>query len=395
VLSLNNISSWPKKQLRDVCTIDPSKKEINGIDQDIQVSFGMMADLGEHTRVFRPKEARYLSEVKKGGYSYFKTKDVLLAKMTPCFENGKSGIATDLKNDIGFGSTEFYVIRPSLELDPELLYYYVSSDKFINEGKFSLVGTTGRRRLLKQFIELFEIPIPPYEDQCQLNSLLKSFDTTIENLVYQEKSLLNLQNTLLNGLLGKNPHFGDLINEVNYHTTTFGALVDCIESHDKYKNEIDRFIGLENIETGNFKITSWGDISKGTTFTKKFQIGDTLFGKRRSYLRKVAMADFDGICSGDILVFRARKGAILTELLPFYVASDAFIQHAVTTSAGSLSPRTKWKDLKEFELTMPDLKTQKSVSEVFQVIKILSSQLNDQKVTLKTLKHHLLNEILG
>jgi restriction endonuclease S subunit len=394
VLSLNDISSWPKKQLRDVCTIDPSKKEINAIDHDTQVSFGMMADLGEHTRVFSPKETKYFSEVKKGGYSYFKTNDVLLAKMTPCFENGKSGIATNLKNDIGFGSTEFYVIRSSQELDPELLYYYVSSDKFINQGKFSLVGTTGRRRLLKQFVELFEIPVPPYEEQIQLTSLLKSFDTTIENLVYQENKLLNLQNTLVTGLMEKNPQFGDLLNEVNYHTTTFGALVDSIDSHDKNKKEIGRFIGLENIETGNFKISSWGDISNGTTFTKKFQVGDTLFGKRRAYLRKVAMADFDGICSGDILVFRAKKGAILSELLPYYVASDAFIQHAVTTSAGSLSPRTKWKDLMEFELTIPDSKTQNSVLEVFQKIRKVSSLLIDQKVTLRALKHHLLNEIM-
>src|SRR5690349_20963641 len=108
---LNKKSSWQKVRLGDVCEIDPTKRELNGIDRGIEVSFGMMADLREHQRNFEPKETRKISEVTKGGYSYFRNNDVLLAKMTPCFENGKSGIALNLKNEIGFGSTEFYILR--------------------------------------------------------------------------------------------------------------------------------------------------------------------------------------------------------------------------------------------------------------------------------------------
>ena len=86
---------------------------------------------------------------------------------------------------------------------------------------------------------------------------------------------------------------------------------------------------------------------------------------------------------------------MLSKLLPFYVSAEAFIQHAVSTSAGSLSPRTKWKDLSLFEISIPDLKTQEKILEVFQQIETTLSQLKSQKQTLKNLKQKLLDEILG
>ena len=120
-----------------------------------------------------------------------------------------------------------------------------------------------------------------------------------------------------------------------------------------------------------------------------------MFGKRRSYLKKVAIADFDGICSSDILVFRAKENKMLAELLPFYAASEAFIQYAVNTSAGSLSPRTKWRDLAKFQLSIPDLETQSKILEVLKLIQKTIEQTIEQKQTLKNLKFKLLNEILG
>lgn len=90
-----------------------------------------------------------------------------------------------------------------------------------------------------------------------------------------------------------------------------------------------------------------------------------------------------------------KAGKMLSELLPFYVSAEAFINHAVSTSAGSLSPRTKWKDLSVLEISIPDLKTQEKIFEVFQQIETTLSQLKQQRITLKNLKQKLLNEILG
>lgn len=388
-------SKWAKVRLIDVCEIDPSKRELNGIDKNSEISFGMMADLGEHKRIFSPTETKKISEVTKGGYSYFKEQDVLLAKMTPCFENGKSGIALNLKNGIGFGSTEFYVLRSNGKILPDWIYFIISSDKFLEHGKHSLVGTTGRRRLIKHYVETFQIPLPSIEEQTQIAELFQSIETAIEQAEQQEKNLLKLKKTLSNGITSTEPEFGNLLNKKNCTPTNFGGVADCIEQHDKQKKDVSRFIGLENIESENLKIYTWGNVENGTTFTKRFSKGDVLFGKRRAYLKKVAVADFDGICSGDILVLRAKEKKMLKELFPFYVSSEAFINHAVSTSAGSLSPRTKWRDLSSLEISIPDLKTQEKILEVFQQIETTLDQITTQKLTLKNLKQKLLNEILG
>ncbi len=204
-----------------------------------------------------------------------------------------------------------------------------------------------------------------------------------------------MQKTLSNSLVNTQPTFGNLLSNKNCIVTNFGGVADCDVQHAKQNKDISRFIGLEDIQPENLNITTWGNIADGTTFTKRFSKGDVLFGKRRAYLKKVAVADFDGICSGDILVLKAKEKKMLPELLPFYVSSESFIQHAVNTSAGSLSPRTKWKDLSSFEIAIPDLKAQGKIAEVFKQLQTTLNQIKTQKQTLKNLKQKLLNEILG
>ena len=95
------------------------------------------------------------------------------------------------------------------------------------------------------------------------------------------------------------------------------------------------------------------------TFTSVFQPGQVLFGKRRAYQRKVAVADFSGVCSGDIYVLETKDAhVLLPELLPFICQTDAFFDHAVGTSAGSLSPRTNWTSLADFEFALPTIDQQ-------------------------------------
>lgn len=130
------------------------------------------------------------------------------------------------------------------------------------------------------------------------------------------------------------------------------------------ENGYDKVIGLENIESGSLHIKTWGDIAEGTTFTKTFEPGHVLFGKRRAYLKKAAMAEFKGLCSGDILVFEAIDKVLHPKLLPFIVSSDRFFEYAVKTSAGSLSPRTKFQDLANFEFSLPPIDQQDKLAEL-------------------------------
>ncbi len=133
---------------------------------------------------------------------------------------------------------------------------------------------------------------------------------------------------------------------------------------DPQAEGLDHVIGLEHIEPNNLHITQWDTLEKETTFTRKFRKGQVLFGRRRAYQRKVAYAEFDGICSGDILVFEAIKEVLLPELLPFLIQSEGFFQKALATSAGSLSPRTKFKELADYEFLLPPKAEQKRLAEL-------------------------------
>jgi type I restriction enzyme S subunit len=120
---------------------------------------------------------------------------------------------------------------------------------------------------------------------------------------------------------------------------------------------------LEHLVPEEITVTAWDDGSDNT-FTKMFYKGDVLFGRRRAYLKKAAVAPFDGICSGDITVIKAKPDRILPELLPFIIQNDTLFDYAVGKSAGSLSPRVKWEHLKNYEFELPDMDKQRELAEL-------------------------------
>lgn len=121
-------------------------------------------------------------------------------------------------------------------------------------------------------------------------------------------------------------------------------------------------VGLEHLDPGEVELAHWDEGVK-TTFTKAFSKGQVLFGRRRAYLRKAAVAPFDGICSGDITVI-APKDNLSPRLLPFIIQNDALFEHAITNSAGSLSPRVKWQSLSQFEFELPSIAKQEDLADI-------------------------------
>ena len=120
-------------------------------------------------------------------------------------------------------------------------------------------------------------------------------------------------------------------------------------------------VGLEHLLPSEITLTQWSDTSDNT-FNKLFHKGQILFGRRRAYLKKAAVAPFDGVCSGDITVIAAKPERLLTELLPFIISNDAFFDYAMEKSAGSLSPRVKWAQLAEYEFDLPELEEQQKLA---------------------------------
>ena len=183
----------------------------------------------------------------------------------------------------------------------------------------------------------------------------------------------------------------------NWPRVKFGDVVQLSKarSSDPLAEGYDRYVGLEHIEPEDLRIRRWGNVADGVTFTSVFMPGQVLFGKRRAYQRKVAVADFSGVCSGDIYVLESKNPqTLLPELLPFICQAEAFFQHAVGTSAGSLSPRTNWSSLAEFEFVLPSVEEQRRTIELLLAVNLVvegqKEALNALEVMRKTMINHLL-----
>ena len=139
----------------------------------------------------------------------------------------------------------------------------------------------------------------------------------------------------------------------------------AVEHKETCKNNKNGYpiVGLEHLTPEEITLSNW-DEGSDNTFSKVFRKGNVLFGRRRAYLKKAAVAPFDGICSGDITVIEALPDKILPELLPFIIQNDALFDYAVGKSAGSLSPRVKWEHLQNYEFELPELSKQKEFADI-------------------------------
>ncbi|WP_321530129.1 restriction endonuclease subunit S [uncultured Desulfuromonas sp.] len=160
---------WVETTLGAICQIKPPKKEAKQKLSDSEmVSFVPMNNLGICTKAIELDEDKTLGEVSRS-YTYFADDDVLLAKITPCFENGKLGIARGLTNGIGFGSSEFIVFRSKGTIDPEFLFYFLAQDSFRVSGARIMTGAVGHKRVTKEFIEDHPIILPPSPNKSALS----------------------------------------------------------------------------------------------------------------------------------------------------------------------------------------------------------------------------------
>jgi type I restriction enzyme S subunit len=180
-----------------------------------------------------------------------------------------------------------------------------------------------------------------------------------------EKIMTDIHPTLSD--LRPNPAWASLplFDRTGWKRVRFGDVVEnCAETCNPEEAGLERFVAMEHLEPGSLHVRSWGNVSDGTTFTRRCRPGQVLFGKRRAYQRKVAVAEFEAVVSGDIYVLAPKDDRLLPELLPFLCLSERFFQHAVGTSAGSLSPRTNWSSLASFEFDLPPLDQQRRIAEI-------------------------------
>lgn len=295
----------------------------------------------------------------------------------------------------GIASTGFTVIRANEKAEPGFLFYSTSSPSFINR-LCKLQKGTAYPAVSDKIVFNEYILLPPLEEQKQIASLFQSIETAMEKVEGQEKNLLKLKNNLLSDLFNNKQQFGDHLKAEDFETLRFDKVAFNIsERVEPKKTTLTTYVGLEHLEADNLKIERTGTANDVIGTKLKIYKDDIIFGKRRAYLRKVAVSHFDGIASAHSMILRANEKNIEKNFLPYFMQSDTFMNRAVQISEGSLSPTIKSKTLVQQEFTLPKKEKQKELIAIFKQFDTTMEQLKQQKATLKNLKQKLLNEILG
>lgn len=322
----------------------------------------------------------------------FKKGDILFGKRRPYLR--KIAIA----DFDGICSGDILIFRTKEKILPELLPFYISSRSFINYAINTSAGSLSPRTKWKDLAK-FSILLPPVVVQKQIASLFISIDTTIESIEKQVGNFKALWFNLINELLSETPSFGNLLKDKELQKVTFRNVANKImRKIDPLTYGIERVVAGENLESEDFKIRTWQIVGQGylgPAFHVLFKPGDILYGSRRTYLKKVAFAHFEGVCANTTYVIRAKEKFLLQDLLKHIMLSDRFTKYSIGVSKGSTNPYINWKDLDNFTFQVPDIETQIKITKVLDDVVNIIENLKAQQVQLRSLKQNLLNEVLG
>ena len=192
-------NNWVWVRLGEVVEVNPNKIKID-IEEDKLIDFIPMKNVSESSSEIIEKNFEKFKDLQKG-YTQFIENDILFAKITPCMENGKTAIITDLKEKIGYGSTEFHILRSSKIINNKLLYNFLKQKRFREDAKYNMTGSVGFRRVPTEFMKNYSIPLPPLEEQKEivriLNEILEN-ENRVKELVEVEEKIDILEKSILN-----------------------------------------------------------------------------------------------------------------------------------------------------------------------------------------------------
>ncbi len=276
---------WPTKPLSEVCAINPKLEASEIPVANATVTFIPMAAVDEASGGIARPESRSYGQVAKG-YTPFKENDVLFAKITPCMQNGKAAIARNLYHGLGFGSTEFHVLRPSASLLPRWVFAFIRQPSFRSAAEASFTGSAGQQRVPADFLKKALIPVPPLAEQERIVKLLDEVEELRKLRANADHRTADLIPALFHetfGDLGENPK--------NYPIQLLEQL--CVKITDgthqppPFTNNGIPFLFVRNIVSGSIDFDTEKFITEETfaelTRRVKPQRGDILYSTVGSY----------------------------------------------------------------------------------------------------------------
>lgn len=377
------MTPYPSCRLSDCCVIKPPKSEARKLlKPDELVSFVQMENLGINSKALTLEKTRKLADV-SGSYTYFADNDVLLAKITPCFENGKLGIANGLKNGVGFGSSEFIVFRPKDNLTPEYLYYFLVQPSFRTLGQSVMTGAVGHRRVPKEFIENTEIPLPSIPEQQRIVAILDQAFSDIE------KARANAEQNLKNARELFDSYLQQVFSQraEGWASSELGLLGQITSSKRIFKHEY--------VESGIpfFRTKEVKQLANGQAISTELFITEEKYEliKRKHDIPKVGDVLITAIGTiGEIYVidnddpFYFKDGNVLW-LKQFGTLNSNFLKYALMAFVSELNRLSRGaaynalpiQKLKCYVISYPQLSVQDAVVSDINTLKVKSNKLAD------------------
>lgn len=361
--------------LVDVCEINPGKKELSELRDNTEVSFLPMAAVSVEGEILK-QDKRKLKEVIKG-FTYFRDEDVLVAKITPCFENGKRAIARNLLNGVGFGSTEFHVLRAKEKVIPRWIFYAISKDDFRNIAISRMTGTAGQKRVPKKVLEEYEIPIPDKQEQEQISDTIETQFTRLDSAIKSLKAIKDKLGVYRESVLKKafttgfseNCNFKllqlDDIKGDGKHAIKRGPFGSAIKKS---------FFVKSGYKVYEQKHAIYNDFSLGHYYINKekfqelkaFEVksGDLIISCSGT-IGRIAVAPpkiEQGVINQALLKITLNNEVILTTYF-IYLFQSRYLQYEVTknTRGTAIKNISSVKDLKQIDFPVPSLEEQERI----------------------------------
>lgn len=379
--------SWPRVRLDHVATINPRPPK--DVDETQQVTFVAMASASEDGYLLH-SEARILSETKKG-FTYFDKNDVLLAKITPCFENGKCLRPGQIPTEIGFGSTEFHVVRPNTErLDGLYLFYLLWNEQFRFLGEKSMSGAAGQKRVGSGFLKGFEIPLPPLPEQKRIAAILDKAD----GIRRKRQQAIQLADDFLRAVFLD--MFGDPVTNPKGWETKLLKDISRIQI-GPFGTQLHK---EDYIEDG-VPLINPTHIVKGRIVPKKdltisagkhaglpeyhLKVGDIVMGRRGEMGRCAVVTEKENgwMCGTGSLFVRPNKAGIFSEYLNKFLSSDAIKSHLESESLGATMPNLNKTIVGNIQVPVPSelvLERFAAIKEKALGAKAMSSKFSEEAI---------------
>jgi len=345
-----------------------------------------MADVSEDGFISE-HETRPLSEV-YSGYTYFKKGDILLAKITPCFENGKAAIADSIPNEIGFGSSEFHVFRTNGEILPKYLFYSLWNEPFREQVSKKMTGSAGQKRVPTNFLKDYKIPLPTLSEQ---KAIVAKLDRA-QRLIDIDREMLAKYEELIQSVFLE--MFGDPVrNEKGWRKLKLkdfcefenGDRSSNYPSGDDIKEAGKLFLSSGDIQNGKFTVkdSKFISIEKFNSLKRgRCKTGDVLVTLRGSGTGKTAVFDCqydEGFINAQMVILRPDSNC-LSEYLVRQLNCPPVFKRLINLNSGSAQPQLSATSLKKFEVLVPAIEIQEQYERKAQQIEKEKKQI---KISLK------------